>query len=35
VRITDDTDEEAVDRIMKVLRKWRDNYSLEPENGKS
>jgi bifunctional enzyme CysN/CysC/sulfate adenylyltransferase subunit 1 len=34
VRITDDTDEEAVDRIMKVLRKWRDTYS-EPEKGKS
>ncbi len=34
VRITDDTDEEAVDRIMKVLRKWRDSYS-EPEKGKS
>jgi sulfate adenylyltransferase subunit 1 len=27
VRITDDTDEEAVERIMKVLRKWRDSYS--------
>ena len=27
VRITDDTDEEAVDRIMKVLRKWRSTYS--------
>jgi hypothetical protein len=35
VRITDDTDEEAVDRIMKVLRKWRDNYSLDSEKGKS
>ena len=35
VRITDDTDEEAVDRIMKVLRKWRDNYSLDTEKGKS
>ncbi len=34
VRITDDTDEEAVDRIMKVLRKWRDNYSLGSEKGK-
>jgi sulfate adenylyltransferase subunit 1 len=34
VRITDDTDEEAVDRVMKVLRKWRDTYS-EPEKGKS
>ena len=27
VRITDDTDEEAVERIMKVLRKWRDAQS--------
>jgi sulfate adenylyltransferase subunit 1 len=27
VRITDDTDEEAVERIMKVLRKWRNTYS--------
>jgi sulfate adenylyltransferase large subunit len=27
VRITDDTDEEAVERIMKVLRKWRSTYS--------
>ncbi|HTW24487.1 MAG TPA: sulfate adenylyltransferase subunit CysN [Candidatus Baltobacteraceae bacterium] len=27
VRITDDTDEEAVERIMKVLRKWRDSQS--------
>ncbi len=27
VRITDDTDEEAVERIMKVLRKWRNSYS--------
>jgi sulfate adenylyltransferase large subunit len=35
VRITDDTDEEAVDRIMKVLRKWRDNYSLDSEKEKS
>jgi sulfate adenylyltransferase subunit 1 len=35
VRIVDDTDEEAVDRIMKVLRKWRDNYSLDSEKGKS
>jgi hypothetical protein len=35
VRITDDTDEEAVDRIMKVLRKWRDNYSLDSEKGQS
>ncbi len=35
VRIVDDTDEEAVDRIMKVLRKWRDNYSLDAEKGKS
>ena len=35
VRITDDTDEEAVDRVMTVLRKWRDNYSLEPEKGES
>jgi sulfate adenylyltransferase subunit 1 len=34
VRITDDTDEEAVDRIMRVLRKWRDTYS-EPEKGSS
>ena len=33
VRITDDTDEEAVDRIMNVLRKWRDSYS-EPEKEK-
>ena len=35
VRITDDTDEEAVDRIMKVLRKWRDNFSLDADKGKS
>jgi len=34
VRIVDDTDEEAVDRIMKVLRKWRDNYSLDSEKQK-
>lgn len=34
VRITDDTDEEAVERIMKVLRKWRDTYS-DPHKGKS
>jgi bifunctional enzyme CysN/CysC/sulfate adenylyltransferase subunit 1 len=34
VRIIDDADEEAIDRIMKVLRKWRDTYS-EPEKGKS
>jgi hypothetical protein len=27
VRITDDTDAEAVERIMKVLRKWRSTYS--------
>jgi sulfate adenylyltransferase subunit 1 len=27
VRIIDDTDEEAVERIMKVLRKWRSTYS--------
>jgi sulfate adenylyltransferase subunit 1 len=27
VRIADDTDEEAVERIMKVLRKWRDAHS--------
>ena len=27
VRITDDTDEEAVERVMKVLRKWRSTYS--------
>ncbi len=27
VRIADDTDEEAVERIMKVLRKWRNTYS--------
>jgi sulfate adenylyltransferase subunit 1 len=27
VRITDDTDEQAVERIMKVLRKWRSTYS--------
>jgi sulfate adenylyltransferase subunit 1 len=27
VRITDDTDQEAVERIMKVLRKWRDTQS--------
>ena len=33
VRITDDTDEEAVERIMKVLRKWRATYS-EPHKGK-
>jgi len=33
VRITDDTDEEAVERIMKVLRKWRAAYS-EPHKGK-
>ena len=35
VRISDDTDEQAVDRIMKVLRKWRDNYSLGSEKEKS
>jgi len=34
VRITDDTDAEAVERIMKVLRKWRDTYSDSPK-GKS
>jgi len=34
VRITDDTDEEAVERIMKVLRKWRDSQS-DAENTKS
>jgi hypothetical protein len=33
VRITDDTDEEAVERIMKVLRKWRNTYS-DPRAGK-
>ena len=33
VRITDDTDEEAVARIMKVLRKWRNTYS-DPQAGK-
>jgi sulfate adenylyltransferase subunit 1 len=33
VRITDDTDEEAVERIMKVLRKWRNTYS-DPQVGK-
>jgi bifunctional enzyme CysN/CysC/sulfate adenylyltransferase subunit 1 len=33
VRITDDTDEEAVERIMKVLRKWRNTFS-DPEVGK-
>ena len=27
VRVTDDTDEEAVERIMKVLVKWRNAYS--------
>jgi sulfate adenylyltransferase subunit 1 len=31
VRITDDTDEEAVERIMKVLRKWRDKHSDSPK----
>jgi len=31
VRITDDTDEEAVERIMKVLRKWRDAHPDEPK----
>jgi predicted GTPase len=34
VRITDDTDAEAVERIMHVLRKWRDTYSDSPK-GKS
>ena len=33
VRITDDTDEEAVERIMKVLRKWRDAHS-DAQKGK-
>ncbi|HXQ25022.1 MAG TPA: sulfate adenylyltransferase subunit CysN [Candidatus Acidoferrales bacterium] len=33
VRITDDTDAEAVERIMNVLRKWRDTYS-EPHKEK-
>ena len=27
VKIDDDTDEEATERIMKVLRKWRDKHS--------
>lgn len=27
VKIDDDTDEEAAERIMKVLRKWRDKHS--------
>jgi sulfate adenylyltransferase subunit 1 len=33
VRIADDTDEQAVERIMKVLRKWRDSHS-DSEKGK-
>ncbi len=33
VRIADDTDEQAVERIMKVLRKWRDAQS-DPGKGK-
>jgi sulfate adenylyltransferase subunit 1 len=34
VRIVDDTDEQAVERIMKVLRKWRDTHGEAPK-GKS
>ena len=34
VNIDKDTDEQAVDRIMHVLRKWRDKYS-DQEKGNS